>query len=103
MSERFLIDQDIDRRQVPALKSHSRGLGQEGADLSVIADTETGCRAPKVVLKPFANRSSINIFDYEAMPNGSAPAQNIATTRARLSAAKDNLNIAKNDHGKTTI
>ena len=72
--EPFALDEDIDRRAVPALKVHPRVLGADGGDLFAAGVADMDFRAPPAVLEAMRNRLEHGIFGYEAVPDGLLPA-----------------------------
>jgi len=72
--ELFGLDDDIDRRVVPALKVHPRVLGADGADLFAAGVADMDFRAPPVVLEALQRRLDHGVFGYEAVPDGLLPA-----------------------------
>ncbi|HIC81737.1 MAG TPA: putative C-S lyase [Kiloniellaceae bacterium] len=70
----FGLDDDIDRRVVPALKVHPRVLGADGADLFAAGVADMDFRAPPVVLEALQRRLDHGVFGYEAVPDGLLPA-----------------------------
>ena len=69
-SEPFSFDQEIYRRDVPALKFHPRVLGQSGEDLFAGGVADMDFAAPPVVLDALRKRLNHAVFGYEAVPDG---------------------------------
>ncbi len=74
MSTEFDFDEEIDRRQVPALKPHPMVLGKDGADLFPAGVADMDYRAPPVVLQALERRLRHGVFGYETVPEGLMPA-----------------------------
>jgi len=72
--EPFALDEDIDRRAVPALKVHPSVLGPDGVDLFAAGVADMDFKAPPVVLKALQRRLAHGVFGYEAVPDGLMPA-----------------------------
>ena len=70
----FDFDEEIDRRQVPALKWHRMVLGEDGADLFPAGVADMDFRAPPVVLEAMHARLDHGVFGYETVPAGLMPA-----------------------------
>ena len=70
----FNFDEEIDRREVPALKPHPMVLGAEGADLFPASVADMDFRAPPPVLEALQNRLRHGVFGYETVPGGLFPA-----------------------------
>lgn len=70
----FDFDQDINRREVPALKHHPMVLGADGAHLfpAGVADMDFPVAPP--ILAAMRTRLDHRIFGYEAMPDDLIPA-----------------------------
>jgi len=73
-SMRIDFDEEINRREVPALKVHQMVLGQDGMDLFAAGVADMDFKAPEVVLAAMQKRLEHGVFGYEAMPNGLMPA-----------------------------
>jgi cystathionine beta-lyase len=69
-----LFDQEINRREVPALKTHSMVLGQGGEGLFAAGVADMDFKAPPAVLDALQKRLDHGIFGYEAVPSGLMPA-----------------------------
>ncbi len=62
------FDQVIDRRAVPALKTHQMVLGKDNNDLFAAGVADMDFTAPPVVLDAMQSRLEHGIFGYEAVP-----------------------------------
>ncbi|MEO0759271.1 MAG: MalY/PatB family protein [Cyanobacteria bacterium J06648_16] len=69
----FSLDQEINRRDVPALKLHPRVLGQNSEDLFAGGVADMDFAAPPVVLDALQKRLNHGVFGYEALPDGLVP------------------------------
>lgn len=74
MAEAFDFDEVINRRGVPALKSHRMVLGEDGMDLFPGGVADMDFRAPPPVRDAMAQRLSHGVFGYETVPDGLLPA-----------------------------
>ena len=74
MSEPFDFDTPIDRRAVPALKTHPMVLGDVGMDLFAAGVADMDFQAAPVVRAAIARRAAHGVFGYEAVPEGLIPA-----------------------------
>ena len=74
MAEAFNFDEVINRREVPALKSHRMVLGEDGMDLFPGGVADMDFRAPPPVRDAMAQRLSHGVFGYETVPDGLLPA-----------------------------
>lgn len=72
--ESFSFDEDINRRDVPALKVHPIVLGQEGDDLFAAGVADMDFKAPPAVLDALRKRLNHGVFGYETVPDGLLPA-----------------------------
>ena len=70
----FDFDEEIDRRQVPALKQHRMVLGADAAHLFPAGVADMDFKAPPPVLDALRQRLEHGIFGYEAVPDGLMPA-----------------------------
>lgn len=70
----FRFDEEINRREVPALKVHKMVLGADGMDLFAAGVADMDFRAPPAVLKALEARAAHGIFGYETVPDGLLPA-----------------------------
>ena len=69
----FNFDEDIDRRVVPALKTHTAVLGSGGDKLFAAGVADMDFRAPPVVINALQKRLDHGVFGYEAVPGGLLP------------------------------
>lgn len=72
--EQVIFDEEINRREVPALKMHKIVLGEGGEGLFAAGVADMDFTAPEVVLAAMQKRLEHGIFGYEAMPDGLMPA-----------------------------
>ena len=70
----FNLDEEIDRREVPALKVHKMVLGVDGLDLFAAGVADMDFRAPPAVLEALNKRAAHGVFGYETVPDGLMPA-----------------------------
>ena len=70
----FDFDEEIDRREVPALKPHRIVLGADGADLFPAGVADMDFKAPPAVLEAMRKRLEHGVFGYETVPDGLMPA-----------------------------
>jgi len=68
------LDQDINRREVPALKTHLMVLGQDGEALFPAGVADMDFIAPQPVLDALQKRLDHGVFGYETVPDGLMPA-----------------------------
>ena len=68
------LDQDINRREVPALKVHRMVLGEDGMDLFPAGVADMDFKAPQPVLAALQSRLNHGVFGYETVPDGLMPA-----------------------------
>ncbi|MDJ0938109.1 MAG: MalY/PatB family protein [Kiloniellales bacterium] len=68
------FDEDIDRREVPALKVHPIVLGPDGGDLFPAGVADMDFRAPPCVIEALQKRLDHGVFGYETVPDGLLPA-----------------------------
>jgi len=68
------FDEEIDRRQVPALKVHPMVLGDGGDELFAAGVADMDFKAPAPVLAAMQRRLDHGVFGYEAVPDGLIPA-----------------------------
>jgi len=66
----FDFDEEIDRREVPALKPHRIVLGADGADLFPAGVADMDFKAPPAVLDAMRKRLAHGVFGYETVPDG---------------------------------
>ena len=69
-----LFDEEIDRREVPALKTHPMVVGQDGEHLFAAGVADMDFKAPDVVLEAMQKRLEHGVFGYETVPAGLMPA-----------------------------
>ncbi|MGH1578797.1 MalY/PatB family protein [Planktotalea sp.] len=74
MTEVFDFDAPIDRREVPALKTHPIVLGADGADLFPAGVADMDFRVAPSILSALEKRALHGVFGYEAVPDGLIPA-----------------------------
>ena len=70
----FDFDQEIDRRDVPALKWHPLVLGADGTGLFPAGVADMDFKAPAPVLNALQKRLDHGVFGYETTPSGLMPA-----------------------------
>ncbi len=70
----FDFDEEIDRREVPALKPHRIVLGADGEHLFPAGVADMDFRAPPVVREAMRARLEHGVFGYETVPDGLLPA-----------------------------
>jgi cystathionine beta-lyase len=70
----FDFDEEIDRREVPALKPHRRVLGADGAHLFPAGVADMDFKPPPPVLEAMRKRLEHGVFGYETVPDGLMPA-----------------------------
>ena len=68
------FDEAINRREVPALKTHKMVLGDDGQNLFAAGVADMDFKVADVILQAMQNRLDHGIFGYEAMPDGLLPA-----------------------------
>ncbi|HHI69690.1 MAG TPA: putative C-S lyase [Rhodobacteraceae bacterium] len=73
-SVRTDFDEEIDRREVPALKVHPMVLGKDGEGLFAAGVADMDFKAPQVVRDAMQARLDHGVFGYEAVPEGMFPA-----------------------------
>ena len=66
----FSFDEEINRRDVPALKFHPKVLGSGGEDLFAAGVADMDFKAPPSVLNALQQRLKHEVFGYEAVPDG---------------------------------
>ncbi len=69
----FLLDKEIDRRVVPALKTHKMVLGEGGDKLFAAGVADMDFRASPLVIAALQHRLEHGVFGYEAVPDGLFP------------------------------
>jgi cystathionine beta-lyase len=70
----FDFDEEIDRRQVPALKMHRMVLGADGLDLFPAGVADMDFRVAPAILEAMQQRLEHGVFGYETVPSGLFPA-----------------------------
>ena len=70
----FNFDEEIDRREVPALKPHRIVLGTDGMDLFPAGVADMDFRVAPPILEAMRKRLHHGVFGYEAVPTGLFPA-----------------------------
>jgi len=70
----FNFDEQIDRRQVPALKVHPMVLGEDSDKLFPAGVADMDFRAPPVALQAMQQRLEHGVFGYETVAEGLFPA-----------------------------
>jgi cysteine-S-conjugate beta-lyase len=70
----FLFNDDVNRRDVPALKFHPMVLGNGNEDLFAAGVADMDFTVPPPVLEALQKRLNHGIFGYEAVPDGLMPA-----------------------------
>ena len=73
MSAGFNFDEEIDRREVPALKWHKMVLGADGDDLFPAGVADMDFRVAPAILSAMRERLAHGVFGYEAVPEGLLP------------------------------
>lgn len=70
----FDFDEEIDRREVPALKPHRIVLGTDGEHLFPAGVADMDFKAAPAVLEAMQKRLEHGVFGYETVPDGLMPA-----------------------------
>ncbi len=70
----FNLDKEIDRRAVPALKTHKMVLGPDGAALFAAGVADMDFQAPPCIISAMQKRLQHAVFGYEAVPDDLFPA-----------------------------
>ena len=70
----FDFDTEVNRREVPALKTHKIVLGEGGENLFPAGVADMDFKAPPVVLEALQARLEHGVFGYETVPEGLMPA-----------------------------
>ncbi len=70
----FSLDEDIDRRAGPALKTHPIVLGEGGENLFAAGVADMDFKAAPPVLVALQKRLDDGVFGYETVPDGLVPA-----------------------------
>jgi cystathionine beta-lyase len=68
------FDEDIDRRQVPALKTHQMVLGDDGKHLFAAGVADMDFKVAPAILTALQTRLNHGVFGYEAVPDNLYPA-----------------------------
>ena len=68
------FDEKINRREVPALKTHKMVLGEGGVSLFAAGVADMDFRAPPAVMAAMQERLDHGVFGYETVPDGLMPA-----------------------------
>ncbi|MBC8258824.1 MAG: pyridoxal phosphate-dependent aminotransferase [SAR324 cluster bacterium] len=68
------LDQVINRREVPALKTHSIVLGKDGEKLFAAGVADMNYKVPEPVLRAMQTRLDHGVFGYETVPSALLPA-----------------------------
>ncbi len=69
-----LFDEEINRREVPALKTHPMVVGLNSENLFAAGVADMDFKAPPPVLEAMQKRLDHGVFGYEAVPTGLLPA-----------------------------
>jgi len=69
-----LFDEEINRRDVPALKTHPMVVGLNSENLFAAGVADMDFKAPPAVLEAMQKRLDHGVFGYEAVPTGLLPA-----------------------------
>jgi cystathionine beta-lyase len=69
-----LFDESINRREVPALKTHPVVVGDDGEHLFAAGVADMDFKAPPCVLEAMQKRLEHGVFGYETVPAGLQPA-----------------------------
>ncbi len=69
-----LFDEEINRRDVPALKTHPMVVGLNGENLFAAGVADMDFKAPPPVIEAMQKRLDHGVFGYEAVPAGLMPA-----------------------------
>ena len=70
----FNFDEEIDRREVPALKVHPMVVGADGAGLFAAGVADMDFKVAPPILAAMQKRLEHGVFGYEAWPDGLLPA-----------------------------
>ncbi|MDC1287434.1 pyridoxal phosphate-dependent aminotransferase [Gammaproteobacteria bacterium] len=68
------FDEEINRSDVPALKTHPMVVGLQGENLFAAGVADMDFKAPPAVLEAMQKRLNHGVFGYEAVPTGLLPA-----------------------------
>lgn len=71
---RSFLDEEVHRRDVPALKVHPRVLGEDGDNLFAAGVADMDFKAAPAVLAALQRRLDHGVFGYEAVPDSLMPA-----------------------------
>ena len=63
-----LFDEEINRREVPALKTHPMVVGDDGENLFAAGVADMDFKAPPAVLEAMQKRLDHGVFGYETVP-----------------------------------
>ena len=88
------LDEEIDRRFVPALKTHPIVLGEDGGDLFAAGVADMDFKAAAPILAAMQKRLAHGVFGYETLPDGLIPAV-IAWLKNRHGWQVDSENILR--------
>lgn len=69
-----LFDEEIDRREVPALKTHPMVVGPDGENLFAAGVADMDFKAAAPIIEAMQRRLDHGVFGYETVPAGLAPA-----------------------------
>ena len=69
-----LFDEEIDRREVPALKTHPMVVGQDGENLFAAGVADMDFKAAAPIVEAMQKRLDHGVFGYEKVPAGLQPA-----------------------------
>ncbi|MGB5330583.1 MAG: aminotransferase, partial [Gammaproteobacteria bacterium] len=69
-----LFDEEINRREVPALKTHPMVVGQDGENLFAAGVADMDFKAAPPVIEAMQKRLDHGVFGYETVPAGLIPA-----------------------------
>jgi cystathionine beta-lyase len=69
-----LFDEEIDRREVPALKTHPMVVGQDGENLFAAGVADMDFKAAAPIVEAMQKRLDHGVFGYETVPAGLQPA-----------------------------
>ena len=68
------FDEEINRREVPTLKTHPMVVGQDGEDLFAAGVADMDFKAAPPVIAAMQKRLDHGVFGYETVPAGLQPA-----------------------------
>jgi cystathionine beta-lyase len=72
--QNFNFDEEIDRREVPALKMHPMVLGEDGTGLFAAGVADMDFKVAEPIIAAMQKRLEHGIFGYETWPKGLLPA-----------------------------